>query len=99
MIRPRAAARQSSPSPEPFSGPFPLAAPLAPAHTAAMRYGIRSLLILITVVAAFFGGRATLVPPLRQAEARIVGLQAQVDKLGQQLKQCEVERSARPPKP
>ena len=64
-----------------------------------MRYGTRTLLILTTLVAAFFGGRATLAPSLRQAEARNVALQAQVDRLGQLLRQCDLDRSSRPPKP
>jgi hypothetical protein len=64
-----------------------------------VQYGTRTLIILTTLVAAFFGGRATLSPGLRQAEETITKLQVQVDRLGQALQQCETDRSSRPPKP
>jgi hypothetical protein len=63
-----------------------------------MRYSLSTLLLLTTIVADVFAGRATLAPSLQQAETRVEVLQAQVAKLGQMLADCEIERSSRPPK-
>ena len=63
-----------------------------------MRYSLSALLVGTTIIASFFGGRATIAPSLHQAEMRVEVLQAQVARLGQMLAECEIERSSRPPK-
>jgi hypothetical protein len=42
------------------------------------RYKLRTLLILITIIAAFFGGRASLLPTVREQGKRIDDLKKEV---------------------
>jgi hypothetical protein len=46
-----------------------------------MRYRLRTLLILTTIVATYFGGRASLMPTIREQDNQRAALQKRIDTL------------------
>jgi hypothetical protein len=51
-----------------------------------MRFRLRTLMIVVTVVAAFFGGRGSLSPVLKQHKLREADLESQIGVLEKAIK-------------